>query len=200
MAAQFACQSCQARISTKLIQRNGGQQNSMRASLVRTAPRRTMAAAPKPQPRPARLQSRQFHHAPPRLGVVQQVVDTISPRASQTYMLYAATKEIYNVCARQATYQIDPKLRKDNKLEHTSEGEELGTGETMWHTGMAHQQIFSSSSNCSVSIDFAPFTLQNSTSSQHSVHGRKSQCCTCTSSSCESAASTSQTSSCGRAS
>ncbi|KAH8880711.1 hypothetical protein GQ53DRAFT_669316 [Thozetella sp. PMI_491] len=70
---------------------------------------------------------------------MQQIV----PRVAEPYRVYGMTSDIYDACASQADYTISEKARKDGTLEVMEDGEEIGTGTTMWHTEFQLPATFS---------------------------------------------------------
>ncbi len=59
----------------------------------------------------------------------------VAPGVAEPYQVWGQTKEMYNACARQADYDISENDRKEDKIKILEDGEELGTGSTMWHSG-----------------------------------------------------------------
>jgi cytochrome b pre-mRNA-processing protein 3 len=53
-----------------------------------------------------------------------------------SYYIYKATEKLYEACAAQADYAIDPADRKAGKLQTTADGEEIGSSKGgPWHEG-----------------------------------------------------------------
>ncbi|KAK4238154.1 thiolase-like protein [Achaetomium macrosporum] len=64
------------------------------------------------------------------LGRIAQSLAT----EKSSYYIYGAAERLYNACAAQADYTIDPKDRKAGKLQTTAEGEEIGVSKGgSWH-------------------------------------------------------------------
>lgn len=57
-------------------------------------------------------------------------------KAAMTYTAYGVTEEQYKSCAQKAAYTI-PQARDSDveELPKTEDGEDLGVGNTWWHTG-----------------------------------------------------------------
>lgn len=51
-----------------------------------------------------------------------------------TYTAYGITEILYKECGSKADYTI-PKVSNDSEPSQTEEGEDLGVGESWWHTG-----------------------------------------------------------------
>jgi cytochrome b pre-mRNA-processing protein 3 len=51
-----------------------------------------------------------------------------------TYTAYGITEILYKECGSKADYTI-PKVSDDTEPSQTEEGEDLGVGESWWHTG-----------------------------------------------------------------
>ncbi|KAI1180104.1 hypothetical protein F4777DRAFT_361065 [Nemania sp. FL0916] len=68
----------------------------------------------------------------PRSGFMNSLKNMVG-RASQPYRVMAATKEIYEACAKPANYKIDPIAIKAGTGRKTDEGEDIGEGSGMWH-------------------------------------------------------------------
>ncbi len=59
----------------------------------------------------------------------------VAPGVAEPYRVWGQTKEMYNICASQADYAISEKDRKEDKIVTLEDGEEVGTGESMWYSG-----------------------------------------------------------------
>lgn len=51
-----------------------------------------------------------------------------------TYTAYGMTETMYKECRSQAEYSM-PQVEEDADLPQTEEGEDLGIGDSWWHTG-----------------------------------------------------------------
>ncbi|KAI0527802.1 hypothetical protein F5B22DRAFT_582404 [Xylaria bambusicola] len=80
----------------------------------------------------AREQRRGFRCTPPRSGILDTIRNSIQ-RSSEPYRVVAATKEIYDACAKAAPYKIDPIAVRAGTIPKTEEGEDIGEGKGMWH-------------------------------------------------------------------
>lgn len=93
-------------------------------------------------PAPATQQTRTFHQTPRHhegqlLGSIKEKIGNMLRRSAQPYQIFGATEQIYATCAAQAAYKISPEARKNDKVETTEDGEEIGVGGGLWHDGMA---------------------------------------------------------------
>ncbi|KAL2271773.1 hypothetical protein VTJ83DRAFT_1144 [Remersonia thermophila] len=90
---------------------------------------------------------RTFSTSSSRLGLKDKLFGHVSKslRANQSsYYVYSATERVYKHCASQADYTIDEKRRKDDTLEMTAEGEEIGTSAgSVWHQELGLLPTFS---------------------------------------------------------
>ncbi|KAL1843810.1 hypothetical protein VTJ49DRAFT_7520 [Mycothermus thermophilus] len=90
---------------------------------------------------------RTFSTTSSRLGLKDKLFGRVSQslRANQSsYYVYSATEHVYKYCASQADYAIDEKLRKDDTLQTTAEGEEIGTSmNSVWHQQLGLLPTFS---------------------------------------------------------
>jgi cytochrome b pre-mRNA-processing protein 3 len=56
------------------------------------------------------------------------------PGVFTTYTAYGITEIMYKECGSKADYSM-PDVKDDADMPQTDEGEDLGVGETWWHTG-----------------------------------------------------------------
>lgn len=81
--------------------------------------------------------------------IVRPIAETLSqasPRTAQPYMVYGATKRIYDACSAQAAYTVPKESRTNGTLRRGEDGEEIGVGGGIWHDGMCvHNGRFHSS-------------------------------------------------------
>lgn len=66
---------------------------------------------------------------------VKDAAGQILRSSAQPYQVHAATETIYKTCARQAAYTISEEDKRNGTVKKTEEGVEIGTGNTLWHTG-----------------------------------------------------------------
>ena len=60
----------------------------------------------------------------------------VTGRVTGTYTAYGVTENFYKDCAHQAEYTIPQAADPDAEIPKTDDGEDLGVGESLWHTGM----------------------------------------------------------------
>ena len=70
-----------------------------------------------------------------------QELRKLTGRATETYTAFGATEILYKECARQADYSIPQAKDKDAEMPKTADGEDLGVGESWWHTGRFIEQF-----------------------------------------------------------
>lgn len=66
---------------------------------------------------------------------VKENVSKLVRMTAEPYQVHHATEVIYKTCARQATYTISETDKRNGTVAKTEEGEEIGSGSTMWHKG-----------------------------------------------------------------
>lgn len=62
----------------------------------------------------------------------------VAGKSAETYTAYGATEVLYKECARQADYHIERMTKENEDAEppKTADGEDLGVGDSWWHTGL----------------------------------------------------------------
>ncbi|KAI3343508.1 hypothetical protein F4824DRAFT_440170 [Ustulina deusta] len=133
----MACRSCKRQLL--LLARQANTPVATELSGVALGHQLRHRAAPKPV---AHEQRRGFRSTSARLGIVDMIRKTIQ-RSSEPYRVVAATGEIYDACSKAALYKIDPIAVKAGTIPKTSEGEDIGEGEGMWHDDFKLPPTFS---------------------------------------------------------
>lgn len=129
-----------------LLQSVSSSLNSYRA--ISTTPSRraelpepnATAATSIPPVTPTRTQSSPKSTSPSTISMKAATeLRKLAGGSTETYTAYGATENLYKECARQAIYSI-PKAKDQNaEMPKTLEGEDLGVGEGVWHTGKCAQ-------------------------------------------------------------
>ncbi|ETS80613.1 hypothetical protein PFICI_08142 [Pestalotiopsis fici W106-1] len=74
---------------------------------------------------------------------VRNLGGMILKSTSEPYMVHAATENVYKICAAEAAYTISETDKRNGTVKTTEEGEEIGTGTTLWHTDFDLPPTFS---------------------------------------------------------
>ncbi|ORY69702.1 ubiquinol-cytochrome C chaperone-domain-containing protein [Pseudomassariella vexata] len=83
-------------------------------------------------------QRRRFGATPYQKGWVPQSVKDLAGKAlqstAQPYLVLRTTETVYKACASEAAYTIAETDKRNGTVQKTDEGEEIGKGDTMWHS------------------------------------------------------------------
>lgn len=96
-----------------------------------------------------RIHRRQLHHSTSRndeksttttastpkmtSDLAKNLMPSVATKAFGTYVVYGATENIYKACSKPVKYTISEKLRKQEKVPLSKDGEEIGVGGGIWH-------------------------------------------------------------------
>ena len=56
-------------------------------------------------------------------------------RTIEPYGIFGATRRMYQKCTAQGAYKISEEARRNEDVPTTDDGEEIGSGTTIWHSG-----------------------------------------------------------------
>lgn len=137
--AKMACRACNSTLA--LFSRRAAPSLRPALPILRAIPpvRHINTAPPSnPQPAAATTQSTPATGPPPKKQSIARLVSAQKLRPggiTAAYSIYHGTDRLCQLLCAQADYTIDSAARRSGALKHTEEGEELGSGETIWHTG-----------------------------------------------------------------
>ncbi|KAI1821358.1 hypothetical protein F4861DRAFT_475171 [Xylaria intraflava] len=137
MSLAMACRGCKRQIFLLARQANSPVATELYTAAIGRQRLRRAATTPL-----AYDQRRAFQSTPSRSGFMDSVRGILQ-RSTKPYMVIAATKEIYDACAKAAPYKIDPIAIKAGTVTRTSEGEHVGEGNGMWHDDFKLPPTFS---------------------------------------------------------
>jgi cytochrome b pre-mRNA-processing protein 3 len=69
-----------------------------------------------------------------KASTAHRVTPLLKPNKFTTYTTYGIAEVLYKECASRANYKIEPR-EDDSEVPKTEDGEELGIGDSWWHTG-----------------------------------------------------------------
>ncbi len=144
-SATMACRSCRSALD--LLPR--GPVSLRRSQVAKAVNGSGFARTIASPPATSKVQARRLHASPSsrdaeqermslRMRLFRPIAERmakVAPGVAEPYQVWGQTKEMYNACARQADYVISENDRKEDKIKTLEDGEELGTGSTMWHSG-----------------------------------------------------------------
>ncbi|KAK9781954.1 putative Ubiquinol-cytochrome c chaperone domain-containing protein [Seiridium cardinale] len=141
----MACRSCRRTILRDLSSRQGLVASSstevQSAAVARQLSRQIVAATPHQQRRGFKSTAQcQKSWVPEPL---RKLGGMIIRSTSEPYQVHKATEIIYKTAAAEAAYSISETDKRNGTVKKTEEGEEIGTGNTTWHTDFDLSPTFS---------------------------------------------------------
>lgn len=75
--------------------------------------------------------------SPSTLDNITQKINSYASSTTETYVAYGLTKKLFDICSKQADYNIPSVLERRNSKEpvRTKFGEDLGVGGGWWYDG-----------------------------------------------------------------
>jgi cytochrome b pre-mRNA-processing protein 3 len=135
----MACHSCRRDLLRQLSSAPQRLSTPIEAEYAAIARHTSRTAAPRRQQRQPMQQRRSFQTTAAPQALIPESVKKLGglvlKSTSEPYQVHRATQAIYKACAAQANYTISETDKRNGTVLMTEEGEQIGTGNTTWHTG-----------------------------------------------------------------